>query len=113
MSYIKVPQGSTLTFEISVKNSDGTAYDLTNCSIRFIAVDSGGNLVLDKKTGAGITTTNALGGIALVQGTPEEMVELEGTYSFEIRLRNSSNNRLIEVDSGILEVPKSRIGTEV
>jgi len=88
---IKQIQGDTKTFTITVRDSDGSAYDLTDYTTRF-TVKSDKNTVdgsaTISKTG---TITNATGGVFQVSLSNTDTNIDEGTYYYDFQIDNGSS----------------------
>jgi hypothetical protein len=91
-------RGDTRTFTITVKNPDGSAYDLTSCflwfSVRQYVGASG--YVFQKTLGNGITVDDPLTGVATVTVDPTDTA---GLPSVEQHLRWD-----VQIKTGALQI---------
>lgn len=69
--------------------------DLTNYNIKFI-IHNKGNVVVEKtsQTG-GVVKSDPTNGIAEIRLLPDDTDTLSGTYSFEVKVSNNSNENII------------------
>ena len=79
--------GDTLILEITAKDSDGTALDLTGLTVKWsLARVNTSPALLTKTVGSGITVTNAALGQFKVELTPTDTASFSGEYYHEVRV---------------------------
>ncbi len=111
MSTVQIGRGDTLDFELRVANDDGTPYDLTGATLRWVAY-ADGRVVINRTSADGISILDALQGRALVTITATAMAAVEaGVYSHEAKVAKAG--RVSTVASGFLVVASSPIGATV
>ncbi len=78
---------SAYAVSVTVQNSEGTAYDLTNADLgmRFFRPSPSHKTPLDITTGSGITVTDPASGIFTINLTPAQTKEL-GVGSIRVEL---------------------------
>ena len=84
--------GDTFALPLIVQNADGTAFDLTGCTIEFgVAKLYDSVLQFQKSTGAGILITSAVGGLATITINPADTTALAaGQYSYDIVVKRAN-----------------------
>lgn len=102
-------RNSSNTYALSVKQSDGSAQNITNAAIRMTARTSwsAGNTVFQLSVGSGITITDAANGKASITITPAHLssIALAPTdlhYDVQVKLSGASN--YVTVVAGVLTV---------
>ena len=73
-----VTRGDTETINLTIKNPDGSARDITTDSIKFTVKKrvQDASYVVQKTVGSGIVKTNAAGGLATVTLNPADLNSL-------------------------------------
>lgn len=88
-----MPLGDTEVIPLVEKNADGTAFDLTGCSITF-GVSQFGAMVFQKTTTAGIAITNAAGGLATLTIDPANTSGLApGSYQYDVLVTTGTGQK--------------------
>jgi len=93
----EIYKGDDLTLQVTVKNADGTAKDLTGATIKW-QLSTGVNAtppLLSKAVGTGITITNAAGGvfeIAIAQSDTASM-PAKDTYYHEAEVTDGAGKK--------------------
>lgn len=99
-------QGDTLTFTVTVKNSNGSAYPITGSSSSMKIKRLSGAEVLSLTVGSGITYTNAAGGIMTVTITAAQSAALptEKVLAYDLQLEQSSGTIITTLVRGTITV---------
>lgn len=78
--------GDTLILEITAKDSDGSALDLSGLTLKWsLARTNTSTALLTKTVGSGITVTDAALGKFKVELTPSDTDKFSGEYYHEVR----------------------------
>lgn len=79
--------GDTAVFNVSVKDQDDIAKDITGASARFVmARNTGKTPVVDITTGTGITITDSVNGLLTITVAAALTTALSGSYRYEVEL---------------------------
>ncbi|NBW11877.1 MAG: hypothetical protein EBR82_27975 [Caulobacteraceae bacterium] len=99
-------QGDTLTFTVTVKNSNGSAYPLTGSNSTMKIKRLSGTEVISLTVGSGITYTNAAGGIMSVTITATQSAALptEKALAYDLQLEQSSGTIINTLVRGTITV---------
>lgn len=90
---IELDAGATHTLSLTLRNSDATAFDLTNCTrLEFVARRSIGDAdtTISKTLGSGVAIVSAAGGTATVTLASSDTLSLSGAHVFDIHAVVSS-----------------------
>lgn len=113
----KMVRGDTYVFEITVFNFDGTAFDLTGCSLRFTAKwdirNADGSAVITLTTGGGgIVVTSATDGEATVTILPTHTNSLPSHTTklvYDIQVYRSATEIYTVMQGVLTVVPDSSV----
>lgn len=86
---IRLDAGATHTLNLSIKNPDGTAFNLTGCTrLEFVArrTIADTETVISKTLGSGVAVTSAVAGTAAVTLAAADTLTLSGTYEYDVHL---------------------------
>ena len=99
-------QGDTLTFTVTVKNSNGSAYPITGTTASMKIKRLSGAEVLSLTVGFGITYTNAAGGIMTIAITAAQSAALptEKALAYDLQLEQSSGTIITTLVRGTITV---------
>ena len=99
-------QGDTLTFTVTVKNSNGSAYPITGTNSTMKIKRLSGAEVLSLTVGSGITYTNAAGGIMTIAITAAQSAALptEKALAYDLQLEQSSGTIITTLVRGTITV---------
>ncbi len=105
---IEMTRARTAVFDIAVKDRAGVALDITGMELEFAATTALGQEPLFTKDSlsseAGITVTNASGGLATLEIAPEDTESLTAKTVLFFELVLDSGGRRYSVASGKLTV---------
>lgn len=105
---LEMHSGNTRYIQVTVKKSDGTAYDLTGKTINFAVrlTKEGATLFSKSSPSSGITIINAAGGIFKIQIDPADTTSLaDDNYYHETKI--TSGSEVVTVLDGRLKIKKS------
>lgn len=108
-SDIIVNQGARFQFSVAVKNSDGTAKDLTGYSARMQvrATKASSTVLMEATTGLGTITINAPGGIVSVNiGAVATAAMAWNSGYYDMEIYTVDTNEVIRIVEGFASMNK-------
>lgn len=115
MAAIRFPEATTFRQQFTIKDNLGAVVSLVGATLTFAVylptTTFAGTPVafLTKTIGAGITVTNAVGGVLVIQFDPVDTLDKEGAYDWEIQLIEISGDTWSAGTGKLLVSPARRI----
>jgi hypothetical protein len=103
-------QGDTLALDFDSVDEAGDVVSLIGATIRWqLSKASRKTALISKEIGAGITVTDAAGGLYTVLLEPVDTLDLQGTFYYEVEVVDA-DGRVSTVRRGEIEIERGLIG---